>query len=139
MLALFLTLNNVTIFFFFIFFLVRNLSHFGSNILTAHFHLFLLKSFTTEVPVTKKPIHWFAEQINWLGSTEIRYERVNITFHMQTFSTVFSSSIYLFKVNQGNTRTMCEICSKLTVKAPGRRHLQISHNILKIPLLTLNK
>ena len=28
-----------------------------------------------------------------------------------------SSSIYLFKANNGNTRTMCEICSKSTVMA----------------------
>ena len=26
--------------------------------------------------------------------------------------------IYLFKVNSENTRTMCEICSKLTIKTP---------------------
>ena len=30
--------------------------------------------------------------------------------------------IYLFKVNNENTRTMCEICSKLTVKTPEWRH-----------------
>ena len=29
--------------------------------------------------------------------------------------------IYLFKINNENTRTMCEICSKSTVKAPERR------------------
>ena len=26
------------------------------------------------------------------------------------------AGIYLFRVNDGNTRTMCEICSKLTIK-----------------------
>ena len=26
---------------------------------------------------------------------------------------------YMFKVNNGNTRTKCEICSKLTIKTPG--------------------
>ena len=26
------------------------------------------------------------------------------------------SGIYLYKVNNGNTRTMCEICSNLTIK-----------------------
>ena len=31
------------------------------------------------------------------------------------------ASIYLFKVNNGNTRTMCEPCSKLTIKSPERR------------------
>ena len=29
---------------------------------------------------------------------------------------------YMFKVNNRNTRTMCEICSKLTKKTPERRH-----------------
>ena len=30
--------------------------------------------------------------------------------------------IYLFKVNNGNTRTLCEICSRLTTKITKRRH-----------------
>ena len=30
--------------------------------------------------------------------------------------------IYLLKVNNRNTRTRCEICSKLTRKTPERRH-----------------
>ena len=29
---------------------------------------------------------------------------------------------YIFKVNNRNTRTKCEICSKLTIKIPERRH-----------------
>ena len=28
---------------------------------------------------------------------------------------------YLFKANNGNTRTMCEMCSKLTIKTPEKR------------------
>ena len=31
------------------------------------------------------------------------------------------AGIYLFKVNNRNTRTMCEICSELTIKTPERR------------------
>ena len=31
--------------------------------------------------------------------------------------------IYLFKVNNKNTRKRCEICSKLTIKTPERRQL----------------
>ena len=31
-------------------------------------------------------------------------------------------NIYLFKVNNRNTRTRCETCSKLTIKTPERRH-----------------
>ena len=32
------------------------------------------------------------------------------------------ASNYMFKVNNRNTRTRCEICSKLTIKTPERRH-----------------
>ena len=35
----------------------------------------------------------------------------------------YPSGIYLFKVNIGNTRTMCEIYSKLTIKMSERRQL----------------
>ena len=34
----------------------------------------------------------------------------------------FPAGIYLLKVNNRNTRTRCEICSKLTIKTPERRH-----------------
>ena len=38
-------------------------------------------------------------------------------------NTIFPSSVpagnYMFKVNNGNTRTRCEICSKLTTTTPG--------------------
>ena len=58
--------------------------------------------------------------------------------------------IYSFKVNNGNTRTMCENCSNSTVKTPEQRHFcrsgvfivnveQISHILMVFPLLTLNK
>ena len=59
------------------------------------------------------------------------------------------AGIYLFKVRNANTRTMCKICLKLTIKSPERRRLrsgvfsiyfkQISHIVLVFPLLTLNK
>ena len=34
---------------------------------------------------------------------------------------VFSAGIYLFKFNNGNVRTMCEVCSKLTIKISERQ------------------
>ena len=57
--------------------------------------------------------------------------------------------IYLLKVNNRNTRTRREICSKLTLKTPERRHWRrsgifidnyehISHLVLVFLLLTLN-
>ena len=40
---------------------------------------------------------------------------------------VIQASIYLLKVNNVNTRTRSEICSKLTTKTPERRHWRHSH------------
>ena len=38
----------------------------------------------------------------------------------------YSVGIYLLKVNNRNNRTRCEICSKLPIKKPERRHLRRS-------------
>ena len=38
------------------------------------------------------------------------------------FQTNYPANIYLFKVNNTNTRKKCEICSKLTIKTPERPH-----------------
>ena len=57
--------------------------------------------------------------------------------------------IYLPKVSNRNTRTRCEICSKLTIKTPERSHWcragvfivnfeHISHFVLVFLLLALN-
>ena len=39
-----------------------------------------------------------------------------------TFNKNYPAGIYLLKVNNRNTRTRCEICSKLTIKTLERRH-----------------
>ena len=60
------------------------------------------------------------------------------------------AGIYLFKVNNRNTRTRCEICSKLTIKTTERRQWRrssvfiinfeyISHLVLVFLLLTLSR
>ena len=60
------------------------------------------------------------------------------------------AGIYLIKVNNRNTRTRCEICSKLIIKTPERRHwrrsgvfivnfVHISHLVLVFVLLTLSR
>ena len=49
--------------------------------------------------------------------------------------------IYLLKVNYGNTRTGCEICSKLSIKAPGVFIVDfehISYLVLVFLLLTFS-
>ena len=36
------------------------------------------------------------------------------------------NKFFPFQVNNRNTRTMCEICSKLTIKTTERRHLLLT-------------
>ena len=59
-------------------------------------------------------------------------------------------NIYLFIVNNRNTRKWCDICSKLMIKSPERRQWRlsgvfivnfkhISHLFLEFLLLTMNK
>ena len=64
--------------------------------------------------------------------------------------TLFPAGIYLLKVNNRNTRTRHEICSKLTIKTPERRQWRpsgvfivtfehISQLVLEFLLLTLSR
>ena len=66
------------------------------------------------------------------------------------FRLFYPDNIYLFKVNNRNTRKRCEICSELTIKTPERRQwrrfavfiFNFEHNsqlFLEFLLLTLNK
>ena len=41
---------------------------------------------------------------------------------LRVFTCGFPISIYLLKVNNRSTITRCEICSKLSIKTPTRRH-----------------
>ena len=41
--------------------------------------------------------------------------------NLQQHGSSYPAGIYLLKVNNRNTRTRCEICSKLTIKTPERR------------------
>ena len=62
----------------------------------------------------------------------------------------FPACNYMFKVNKWNSRTRCEICSKLTIKTPEWHHWRrsgvfivnfehISHILLVFLLLTLSR
>ena len=62
----------------------------------------------------------------------------------------FPANIYLLKVNNGNTRKKCKICSKLTIKTPEQSQCRrsgvfivsfelISHLFLMFLFLTLIK
>ena len=55
---------------------------------------------------------------------------------------MFPAKIYLFKVNNRNTRKRCEICSKLTIKTPSVfivKFEHISYLFLVFLLSTLNQ
>ena len=41
---------------------------------------------------------------------------------MWVLNSKFSAGIYLFRESNENTRTICEICSKLAIKTQERRH-----------------
>ena len=69
---------------------------------------------------------------------------------MYFFNRNHPAGIHMFKVNNGNTRTTCKICPKLTIKTPERHHWRrsdvfivnfghISHLVLVFLLLTLSK
>ena len=69
---------------------------------------------------------------------------------MKRLKTVYSSRHLLVQSQNRNTGKMCEICSKLTIKTPERRHWrrscvfivnfeQISNIVVVSLLLTLNK
>ena len=45
------------------------------------------------------------------------------TFLEPSVSSQYPVENYMFKVNDRNTRTRCEICSKLTIKTSETRHL----------------
>ena len=50
------------------------------------------------------------------------YVKYQITMNLRFLSeNIISTGIYMFKVNNRNSRTRCEICSKLTIKTPERR------------------
>ena len=84
------------------------------------------------------------------SNTATQYEKMVGKFETNFVAErVFPVGIYLIKVNNRNIRKRCEICSKLIIKAPGRRHWRrfgvfivnfehISHFVLVFLLLTLN-
>ena len=88
-----------------------------------------------------------------LTKNRIHCKQNKKTLSLPKLPTFWTTRVYLFKVNKRNTRTMCEVCSKLTIKTPERlqwrqwrrscvfivKFEQISHIVLVFLLLTLNK
>ena len=56
-------------------------------------------------------IHFGSEKSN-------KKNRKKISYRLRTQTGLIPANIYLFKVNNRNTRKKCKICSKLTMKTP---------------------
>ena len=85
---------------------------------------------------------------NFLILLKIRYYFVHVW--PVVFSNICYANIYLFKINDGKSKTIWEICSKLIIETPGWRRWdhfgvfvfnfkQMSNIDLAFPLLPLNK
>ena len=80
------------------------------------------KSIIPFTPIDCKEIRTRTTKLNRLVK---RLWPKNRTGHYQRFQWYRlknPASIYMLKVNNRNTRARCEICSKLTIKRPERRH-----------------
>ena len=70
--------------------------------------------------------------LGFLVTTVLRFAVCFITdvlWFVLSVKCTISAGIYLFKVNDENTRTSCEICSKLTIKTPERRLFVVSQKV----------
>ena len=53
----------------------------------------------------------------------ILISKISTSYNLETMEKrLIPAGIYLFTVNNRNFKTMCEICSKLAIKTPERRH-----------------
>ena len=63
--------------------------------------------------------------------------------HLEEVCQNYPAAIYFFKVNNGNIKIMCEICSKSTTKIAERGHCRRSSifalNCEQISIVDLNK
>ena len=105
---------------------------------------------------------WFCDDFRKIRNLLIRLNSLNIRreirrqTHVKFYKILpgncfpFPACNYIIKVTNRNTRTRCEICSKLTIKTPKQRHWRrstvfidnserILHLSLVFLLLTLSK
>ena len=66
-----------------------------------------------------------ATSFKWSFKSQ-KLNRIGLNNIFRMFQTFISEGNYMFKVNCRNTRTRCEMCSKLTIKTPER--LQWHHS-----------
>ena len=87
-------------------------------------------NYLTSVPLNSSENLWYLDDFKGNGSFLILSNALNITSKIwwQTFNGIslqkisfYRTNIYLFKVNNRNTRKRCNTCSKLTTKTAERR------------------
>ena len=112
-----------------------------------------LVSFDTKV--SKEPVTWHGLNNAFLNPIKpaINKSVTNLGQYFESTGIIIiitPTNIYLFKLNNRNTRKRCEICSKLTIKTTARRPWRrsgvfivnfkyIPHLFLLFLFLTLNK
>ena len=112
-----------------------------------------LVSFDTKV--SKEPVAWHGLNNAFLNPIKpaINKSVTNLGQYFESTGIIIiinPTNIYLFKLNNRNTRKRCEICSKLTIKTTARRPWRrsgvfivnfkyIPHLFLLFLFLTLNK
>ena len=67
-------------------------------------------------------IFYIRERVGWIPKVGDLTDSLAAQYGWVYGLSVTEMSVYLLKVNNRNTRTRCEICSKLTIKIPERRH-----------------
>ena len=99
------------------------------------------------MPILSKDFIFLSKKAPWWCFLGIMWFFLN-SKSVEHLSTIHCPRRHLLVLNNGNTRTMCEICSKLTIKIPLRHHWSCFGifilNIEMIPhtsvsILTLNK
>ena len=103
-----------------------------------HINVSYFKLFSVMLPVPEFKLNFpkvYRRSLSFLANL-----LANVTLYTLKTSENYPANIYLFKVNNRNTRKRCEICSKFTLKTPvfiaNLEH--ISHLSLVFLLLTLN-
>ena len=77
----------------------------------SHYNLTQISQFSSSLV---RSVYYGKESISYLG-------RKIWDILPDNYKTIDPVGIYQLKVNNRNTRTRCEICSKLTIKTPERR------------------
>ena len=106
-------------------------------------------NFFLSASCTSKILAMFPVQllVNQFCRNQWRFPRSCIVPWWPNTYPAYPADNYIFKVNNKNTRTRCEIRSKLTIKIPERRQRQrrivnferISHLVLVFIFLTLSR